>query len=66
MKVFYSIGLKNILKTMGFKKILLLENAKKNGVTKEEIAAIITHATMYTGWPKGWAVFRLAKEVWSD
>ena len=43
-----------------------LENAKKNGVTKEEIAAIITHATMYTGWPKGWAVFRLAKEVWSD
>ena len=43
-----------------------LENAKKNGVTKEEIAAIITHATMYTGWPKGWAVFRLAKEVWTE
>ena len=43
-----------------------LENAKKNGVTKEEIAAIITHCTMYTGWPKGWAVFRLAKEVWSE
>jgi quercetin dioxygenase-like cupin family protein len=21
---------------------------------------------MYTGWPKGWAVFRLAKEVWSE
>lgn len=34
-----------------------LENAKNHGVTKEEIAAIITHATMYTGWPKGWAVF---------
>ncbi|BDC95020.1 carboxymuconolactone decarboxylase family protein [Treponema saccharophilum] len=43
-----------------------LQNAKKNGVTKEEIAAIITHATMYTGWPKGWAVFRLAKEVWKE
>ena len=42
------------------------QNAKKNGVTKEEIAAIITHATMYTGWPKGWAVFRLAKEVWNE
>ena len=41
-----------------------LQNAKNNGVTKEEISAIITHATMYTGWPKGWAVFRLAKEVW--
>ena len=42
-----------------------LENAKKNGVTREEIAAIITHATMYAGWPKGWAVFRLAKDVWN-
>jgi len=43
-----------------------LQNAKAHGVTKEEIAAIITHATMYVGWPKGWAVFRLAKEVWND
>ena len=43
-----------------------LENAKAHGVTKEEIAAIITHATMYVGWPKGWAVFRLAKEVWGE
>ena len=37
-----------------------------HGVTKEEIAAIVTHVTMYVGWPKGWAVFRLAKEVWGD
>ncbi len=43
-----------------------LQNAKNNGVTKEEIAAIITHATMYVGWPKGWAVFRMAKEIWSE
>ena len=43
-----------------------LQNAKNNGVTREEIAAIITHATMYVGWPKGWAVFRLAKEVWNE
>ncbi len=41
-----------------------LQNAKNNGVTREEIAAVITHAGMYTGWPKAWAVFRLAKEVW--
>ena len=40
-----------------------LANAKANGVTKEEIAAIITHAAMYVGWPKAWAVFRLAKDV---
>lgn len=43
-----------------------LQNAKNHGVTKEEIAAIITHATMYVGWPKGWAVFRLAKDVWNE
>ena len=43
-----------------------LQNAKNNGVTKDEIAAIITHAAMYVGWPKGWAVFRLAKDVWKD
>ena len=43
-----------------------LQNAKAHGVTKEEIAAVITHATMYVGWPKGWAVFRLAKEVWKE
>ena len=43
-----------------------LRNAKNNGVTKEEIAAIITHAAMYVGWPKGWAVFRQAKEIWNE
>ena len=43
-----------------------LQNAKNHGVTKEEIAAIITHATMYVGWPKGWAVFRMAKEIWNE
>ena len=43
-----------------------LQNAKNNGVTKEEIASIITHATMYVGWPKGWAVFRIAKEIWNE
>ena len=42
-----------------------LQNAKAHGVTREEIAAVITHATMYVGWPKGWTLFRLAKEVWN-
>ena len=41
-----------------------LQNAKDHGVTQKEIAAIITHTAFYTGWPKGWAVFNLAKEVW--
>lgn len=32
--------------------------------TQKEIAAIITHVAFYAGWPNGWAVFNLAKEVW--
>lgn len=43
-----------------------LENAKNNGVTKAEIAAVITHVAFYAGWPKGWAVFNMAKEVWTE
>jgi len=43
-----------------------LQNAKAHGVTKDEIAAVITHTAMYVGWPKGWAVFRLAKEIWNE
>lgn len=42
-----------------------LQNAKAHGVTQKEIAAVITHVAFYTGWPKGWAVFHLAKEVWN-
>ena len=41
-----------------------LQNAKNHGVTQKEIAAIITHVAFYVGWPKGWAVFNIAKEVW--
>lgn len=41
-----------------------LENAKNNGVTREEIAEVLTHAAFYAGWPKAWAAFRMAKEVW--
>lgn len=42
-----------------------LENAKNHGVTQKEIAAVITHVAFYAGWPKAWAVFNLAKEVWA-
>ncbi|MDO5450537.1 MAG: carboxymuconolactone decarboxylase family protein [Akkermansia sp.] len=43
-----------------------LENARKHGVTKAEMAAVITHVAFYAGWPKAWAAFRLAKEVWKE
>lgn len=43
-----------------------LESAKKNGITRTEIAEILTHAAFYAGWPKAWAAFRMAKEVWAE
>lgn len=43
-----------------------LQSAKNNGVTKVEIAEILTQIGFYAGWPKAWAAFRLAKEVWAD
>ena len=43
-----------------------LQNAKANGITKSEIAEIITHAAFYAGWPKAWATFRLAAKIWDE
>lgn len=43
-----------------------LLSAKNNGITKTEIAEILTHAAFYAGWPKAWAAFRMATEVWTD
>lgn len=40
--------------------------AKKNGITKDEIAEIVTHAAFYCGWPKAWAVFHMAKDIWIE
>ena len=43
-----------------------LESARKNGITREEIAEVLTHLAFYAGWPKAWAAFNMAKEVWKD
>ena len=43
-----------------------LQSAKNNGITRTEVAEIITHIAFYAGWPKAWAAFNLAKEVWSE
>ena len=43
-----------------------LINAKNNGVSQKEISQIITHIAFYAGWPKAWAAFNLAKEVWDE
>lgn len=41
-----------------------LEKGKANGVTKDEIVEVITQLAFYTGWPKGWAVFAQAMEIY--
>ena len=43
-----------------------LTTARQNGITKEEIAEMLTHAAFYAGWPKAWAAFNMAKEVWAE
>ena len=43
-----------------------IQTAKKNGVTKEEMAEIITQLGFYSGWPKAWAAFNYAKEVYGE
>lgn len=42
-----------------------ISHAKENGVTKEEMSEALTHLAFYAGWPKAWAAFRMAKEVYS-
>jgi len=39
---------------------------KAHGITKDEIAEIITHLAFYVGWPKAWSAFGLAKEIWKE
>ena len=41
-----------------------LTNAKNNGVSKQEMSEIITHIAFYVGWPKAWAAFNKAKEIY--
>ena len=41
-----------------------IQTAKTNGVTKDEMVETITQLGFYAGWPKAWAAFRMAKEVY--
>ncbi len=43
-----------------------LASARANGVTRTEMAEILTHIAFYAGWPNAWAAFRMAKEVYAD
>jgi 4-carboxymuconolactone decarboxylase len=43
-----------------------LNRALDNGVTKEEISAMITHVAFYAGWPTGANGAAVAKGVFDD
>ena len=43
-----------------------IQNAKNHGVSKEEMSEVLTQLAFYAGWPKAWAAFRMAKEVYGD
>ncbi|WP_068399127.1 carboxymuconolactone decarboxylase family protein [Kribbia dieselivorans] len=43
-----------------------IQRAKDNGVTAEEMAEVLTHAAFYAGWPKAWAAFRFAQDIYAD
>jgi 4-carboxymuconolactone decarboxylase len=40
--------------------------ALDNGVTKEELVEVITHATFYSGWPTGVQGAVIAKKVFES
>ena len=43
-----------------------IERAKATGVTRDEMAEALTQLAFYAGWPKAWAAFRMAKEIYGD
>lgn len=43
-----------------------VKSAKANGVTKQEMAALLTHVAFYAGWPNAWAAFRAAVPVYAE
>lgn len=43
-----------------------LARALDNGVTKDEIAEIITHLAFYSGWPSSMTAARIAGEVFAE
>ena len=42
-----------------------INRALDNGVTRDEIVELITHATFYSGWPCGVNAAAVAKEVFT-
>lgn len=43
-----------------------MTTAKNNGVTRDEMAEILTHEAFYAGWPNAWAAFRVLLTVYGN
>ena len=43
-----------------------IANAKRNGVSSNELCESLTHIAMYVGWPKIWAALRYVKEIYLE
>lgn len=43
-----------------------IKTARDNGVTADEMAEALTHLAFYAGWPKAWAAFRMAKDIYGE
>ena len=43
-----------------------LKKALENGVTKDEIIAVITHLAFYAGWPPAMTGLQIARKVFDD
>ena len=59
-------GLPGVTATIAVFGSVLLQKAKENGVTAEEMAELLTHAAFYAGWPKAWAALRFAEEIYKE
>jgi 4-carboxymuconolactone decarboxylase len=43
-----------------------LKRALENGVTRDEIIAVITHLAFYAGWPPAMTATQIARKVFDD
>lgn len=43
-----------------------MKEARKNGITAEEMAEILTHQAFYAGWPNVWAAFNSMKKAYVE
>ena len=64
--LFGEVWSRNDLLSLRDRSLVTITSLISNGITRTEAAEIITHIAFYAGWPKAWAAFRLAKDVWND